>query len=589
MFTISEKDGMRSLASQTRGVLIAGLILAVMSWGIVRDRAQKVWFDELEQEVLEDTLILTGELEVVKRELGGIVSLYRSSEFVSREEFGVYVQPLLGNHPFIQAFEWVPRIDHSEREGFEGITRSVGYAEFHIFGSSGPSEAKQEYFPVHYSEPLPGNEQTLGFDLASDPQLLQLANAARDSGRAVAASRFGPVPNAHSQSDLIILAPFYNKRAERTEERREHLKGFVLGIYRVQDMIDQMVSPYIPKGMNLTVYEEGELVEGNLLYGSPLKNPAMSITNVVNVSNRRWFLVWQATREFRDGPQTLNAFWVGVAIFSGALFLSIIIEMMASRTRVVEREVQVRTEELTLANEKLVEVNDLKNKFLGIASHDLRNPLASIRGYSKFLLDKGTQVKEDTRQEFLTTIKNVSGNMLELISNLLDISVIESGQLKLNPEKSSIKKLAEEKIHLQQILADKKNIRLHADFEEVPEFYFDANRIGQVVDNLLSNAVKYSPPDKEVFVKLVSHGETMTLSVKDEGPGISADEQGQLFQHFQKLSARPTAGESSSGLGLAIAQRIVEEHQGSIGVDSQLGHGATFHFSLPMNNLHQKR
>lgn len=578
---------MRSLAIQTKGVLIVGLILAMVGWGIVRDRAQQAWFDELEQEVLEDTLILTGELEVVKRELLGIVSLYQSSEFVSREEFGVYVQPILGNHPFIQAFEWVPRIDHSEREGFEGITRSMGYADFHIFSSAGPAIEEQEYFPVHYSEPLSGNEGTLGFDLSSDAQLLKLANTARDTGRAVAASRFGPVPNARSQSDLIILAPLYNngKNPERTEGRREYLKGFVLGIYRVGDMIDQMVSPYIPKGMNLTVYEEGDLVEENLLYGEPLKNPAMKITNVVNVSSRRWFLVWQATPEFRGGPQTSNAFWLGVAIFSGALFLSIIIEIMASRTRVVEREVQVRTEELTQANQKLVELNDLKNKFLGIASHDLRNPLASIRGYSKFLIDKGTQVKEETRQEFLTTIKNVSGNMLELISNLLDISVIESGQLKLNPKMSSMKKLAEEKIHLQQILADKKNIRLHSELQDIPEFYFDANRMGQVLDNLLSNAVKYSPPDKEVFVKLVSNGETMTFSVEDQGPGIDPEERGQLFEHFQKLSARPTAGESSSGLGLAIAQRIVEEHQGSIGVDSELGHGATFHFSLPKGNL----
>jgi signal transduction histidine kinase len=106
-----------------------------------------------------------------------------------------------------------------------------------------------------------------------------------------------------------------------------------------------------------------------------------------------------------------------------------------------------------------------------------------------------------------------------------------------------------------------------------------------VLDNLLSNAVKYSPADKEVFVKLVSQDGTVTFSVKDEGPGISPDEQGQLFQHFRKLSARPTGGESSSGLGLAIAQRIVEEHQGSIGVDSQFGHGATFYFSIPVSGL----
>ncbi len=578
---------MRTLASQSKGVLIAGLILAVMGWGIVHDRASKTWFNELEQEVLEDTLILTGELEVVKRELLGIIALYHSSEFVSRSEFGTYVQPLIKNHPFIQAFEWVPRIGHEEKEGFEGITRSMGYAEFHVFGTSGPLTDQQEYFPVHYAEPLSGNEQTLGFDLSSDTQLLKLANTARDTGRAVAASRFGPVPNARPQSDLIILAPFYNNgmNPERTEERREHLKGFVLGIYRVEDMIDQMLSPYIPKGMNLTIYEEGELVADNLLYGKSIKNAAMKIVNVVNVSNRRWFLVWQVTGEFRGGPQIAKAVWTGASIFAVALFLSIIIEMMASRTRVVESEVRLRTEELTLANKKLVEVNELKNKFLGIASHDLRNPLASIRGYSKFLLDKGPQVKEETRQEFLTTIKKVSGNMLELISNLLDISVIESGQLQLNPEKSSIKKLAEEKIHLQQILADKKNIVLHADLEAVPEFYFDANRIGQVVDNLLSNAVKYSPPDKEVFVKLVSNGEDMTLSVEDEGPGIPLNEQGRLFQHFQKLSTRPTAGESSSGLGLAIAQKIVKAHQGSIGVTSEPGAGALFYFSLPIENF----
>ncbi len=578
---------MKTLAGQTRGVLIAGLILAVVGWGIVQERVQKAWFDELEQEVLEDTLILTGELEVVKRELLGIISLYNSSEYVSRSEFGTYVQPLIKNHPFIQAFEWLPHVDHSDREGFETITRSMGYPGFHIFEASGLAEAKQEYFPVHYTEPLSGNEQALGFDLSSDAQLLKWANTARDTGQVVAVSRFGPVPNALSQSDLIVLAPFYsNGRApERTEERREYLKGFVLGIYRVRDMIDQIMSPYIPKGMNLTVYEEGELVADNLLYGIPLKNPAMKIINVVTVSNRRWFLVWQATDEFRGGPKTINAFWMGTAIFAVALFLSIIIEIMASRTRVVESEVQVRTEELTLANKKLHELNELKNKFLGIASHDLRNPLASIRGYSKFLLDKGTEVKEDTRQEFLTTIKNVSGNMLELISNLLDISVIESGQLQLNPKKSSIKKLAEEKIHLQQILADKKNIILYADLEDVPEFYFDANRIGQVVDNLLSNAVKYSPPNKQVFVKLVSSEDSMTISVKDEGAGIPKDEQGRLFQHFQKLSPRPTGGESSSGLGLAIAQKIVEEHQGSIGVKSEPGEGALFYFSLPTRNL----
>ncbi len=552
----------------------------MIGFGIFWDRQHRVWFDELEQEVLEDSLILTGELEVVKRELLGVISLYNSSEYVTREEFGVYVRPLLENHPFIQAFEWVPLVNHAEKEGFETITRSMGYTKFKVFGSQQP---KQEYLPVHYAEPLSDNEQALGFDLQGDKQLFEVTNRARDTGKPIAISNFGDVPNARSKSDLIIFAPFYEggKNFSRPDERREYLKGFVLGIYRIDDMINQMVKRYIPDGMSLTIYEDVELNDENLLYGTSLKKPAMEITNVINVSNKRWFLVWQVTDEFNGGPNTLNAIFVGFGILAVTLFFSVVVEMMASRTRVVEKEVQTRTEELTRANQKLVELNDLKNKFLGMASHDLRNPLASIRGFSKYLLEKGKQVKEETREEFLTTIKTVSGNMLELISNLLDISVIESGQLKLKPEIASMQKLVEEKIHLQQILADKKNISLHTEFEDVSEFSFDASRMGQVVDNLLSNAVKYSPPEKDVYVRLNCKEDKVRFSVQDQGPGITHEERDKLFQHFQKLSAKPTGGESSSGLGLAIAQRIVEEHGGSIGVESQPGEGANFFFELP--------
>ncbi|MBT5867938.1 MAG: hypothetical protein HOH38_03775, partial [Nitrospinaceae bacterium] len=148
---------MKSIAKQTQGIFVSGLILAVIGFGILWDRQHRAWFSELEQEVLEDTLILTGELEVVKRELLGIISLYNSSDYVTREEFGVYVRPVLDNHPFIQAFEWAPLIDHAEKDGFESITRSMGYPDFKIQGST-----QQEYLPVYYAEPLSGNEQVLG-------------------------------------------------------------------------------------------------------------------------------------------------------------------------------------------------------------------------------------------------------------------------------------------------------------------------------------------------------------------------------------------------------------------------------------------
>ena len=116
----------------------------------------------------------------------------------------------------------------------------------------------------------------------------------------------------------------------------------------------------------------------------------------------------------------------------------------------------------------------------------------------------------------------------------------------------------------------------------MPEFPFDANRMGQVIDNLLGNAIKFSPPEKDIHVRLAAKGEMARFSVTDEGPGISREERGRLFEHFQKLSPRPTGGENSSGLGLAIARRIVEEHHGNIEVESEPGSGSTFIVEIPM-------
>ncbi|MFT4580254.1 MAG: CHASE1-domain containing sensor protein, partial [Nitrospinales bacterium] len=327
---------MNTIAKQTQGIFISGLILAVIGFGILWDRQHRAWFGELEQEVLEDSLILTGELEVIKRELLGIISLYNSSEYVTREEFGVYVQPLLDNHPFIQAFEWAPLIGYAEKDGFESITRSMGYPDFKVRGSTQP---RQEYLPVHYAEPLSGNEQVLGFDLKGDKELHKVVNTARDTGKTIAVSSYGRVPNAKSRSELFMVAPYYEggKKYSSPEERREYLKGFVLGVYRIRDMVDQMVKPYVREGMNLLVYEGVELKDEDLVYGSPLKNSSMEITNIVTVANKRWFLVWQATDDFRGGPGAINAFIASAGIFAVALFFSIIVELMASRTRVVEK------------------------------------------------------------------------------------------------------------------------------------------------------------------------------------------------------------------------------------------------------------
>ncbi len=257
-------------------------------------------------------------------------------------------------------------------------------------------------------------------------------------------------------------------------------------------------------------------------------------------------------------------------------------EEVLARIR-IHLELKHLIEELEKQNKKLVELNDLKNKFLGMASHDLRNPLASIHGFSKMLIDHGHALPAETRDEFLHSIHKVSNEMLHLLGDLLNISAIESGKLDLKPTPGSIKDLVEEKVRMYKTMAERKDIRTHSEIEDVKAFSFDPHRIGQVLDNLLSNAIKYSPPGKEIFILLEQQGDRVRFSVRDEGPGISMQDQDKLFQHFVTLDTKPTGDEPSHGLGLAIARKMIEAHHGKIEVESAPGKGSTFRFEIPMN------
>jgi len=231
---------------------------------------------------------------------------------------------------------------------------------------------------------------------------------------------------------------------------------------------------------------------------------------------------------------------------------------------------------------KLEELNNLKTKFLGIAAHDLRNHIVSIRGFSEMLLkDSGDPLSEE-QGDFLTLIHDVSEDMLALLNDLLDISMIESGKITLQLTAGTLKELVEERVRIYSVVGHKKNITLHQELADLPESLFDANRISQIIDNLISNAIKFSSPDTNIYISLSQEEKMARVSVRDEGPGIAPADQKKIFGEFQKLSARPTAGEKSTGLGLSIAKKAVEAHGGNITVESQVNIGSTFSFSIPL-------
>lgn len=227
----------------------------------------------------------------------------------------------------------------------------------------------------------------------------------------------------------------------------------------------------------------------------------------------------------------------------------------------------------------LKQLNDQKNLLLGTAAHDIRGPIGIIKKASELLLNKPGNWEKS--HELLHMINDNAAGMLCLLNDLLDLSAIENGSLNTQPQLSDYCQLIKERIQLYGMDAENKAIAINSDLPKCCKFRFDPMRMTQVVDNLLTNAIKYSPCNSEIKVSLTEEDHYHKLSIEDQGPGIEEEDVPKLFHPFQKLNTKTTAGESSSGLGLAICKNIVDAHQGRIGYKAKDGGGSNFFVMLP--------
>lgn len=234
---------------------------------------------------------------------------------------------------------------------------------------------------------------------------------------------------------------------------------------------------------------------------------------------------------------------------------------------------------------ELRRANAAKNKLLGMVAHDLRNPLAGIRGLSEYLREDGQAGKLTLDQrEMVENIHSASDGMLRMVNELLDVSVIDAGELKIDRQPINLEELLERSVALNTITAAKKGSQIHYQPNPIPVVaLIDGPKVAQVVDNLLTNAIKFSPPQATITMDLQTTSTAFTITVRDQGPGIPEGEKHKLFQDFSCTSVRPTAGEKSTGLGLAICRKIVEGHLGTIRADNQATGGCAFSFSIPID------
>jgi len=248
--------------------------------------------------------------------------------------------------------------------------------------------------------------------------------------------------------------------------------------------------------------------------------------------------------------------------------------------RLQSQEIQKHVKELEQRNEDLQKLNQEKIQIISLVSHDLKGPFNRIFALTQ-LMNSISENLTEGQKEYLGKIHQIAVDGLGMVRNILDSRKVDDKGIDLNSDPFDLSVLLTSYVRNYKAVAEKKKIEIA--FEPNSSLTINADKlyISRVIENLLSNAIKFSPEGKKVFVKLVPLSNGIEFSVRDEGPGISKEDQLKLFQRFQQLTAQPTGGESSSGLGLFIVKTIVDKIGGEILCESEIGHGTKFILRLP--------
>lgn len=259
---------------------------------------------------------------------------------------------------------------------------------------------------------------------------------------------------------------------------------------------------------------------------------------------------------------------------------------LSDANRALKQRVQERTQELQKALERLSELNILKANFVANISHELRTPLTHIKGYLDLLAEGGLGAVNQSQEEALRVMMRSEVRLEQLIEDLIQFSLSSRNKLNLELEKVDLRKLVLNSVDRVQTKARAREVTIRATLDpDLPEVWADEGKIGWVLLQLLDNAVKFTPNGGEVIIQAQSSQRAVKIAVIDSGIGIPKDRIPEIFEPFHQLDGSMTRQYSGTGLGLTMAKRIIEAHGSQVNVESTVGQGSRFEFTLP--SFHQ--
>lgn len=261
-------------------------------------------------------------------------------------------------------------------------------------------------------------------------------------------------------------------------------------------------------------------------------------------------------------------------------------QVKSNELRDKNQELEENISKLSISKEELENLQQQKDDLFAIVIHDIKNPAAVIKSLVELLnsYDLNSNEQQDVIKDILATTKKI----VSLSHEVSRVLALEGGKLRMEVEKVDVRDIVKDVTHRNSIKSKEKNIKVSIDIaNDLNEVECDPQKVDEILDNLYSNALKFTPPNGAVKIKVVSIDDTVVFEVSDNGPGLSENDLKDAFKRGAKLSAKPTAGESSTGLGLWIVKKLVEAHHGRVWVRSSIGKGSVFSFSLPLTQTNE--
>ncbi|MBN2427377.1 MAG: CHASE domain-containing protein [Deltaproteobacteria bacterium] len=522
-----------------------------------------------------------------------IEALFQGSEFVTRDEFQKFVQPVLARHPHILLFGWLPSVKLDDRKTFH---RKLGEEGISLFDEGRENsqlpendEARQVFYPVYYLEGPGKDKLGLGTDMADLPEVYQ-ALAKAEKTRTLGAIKIDWPSQQDNQQIYMVFLPIFGKNYLFETDRPKNdtsLGGFIFGLFPVANILQEIREKHDLSGIKIDFFEplQGSKTLINRLktqQGETLKN-----LEVFKIGNRELLIRSQSLPGYV--PQRLS--WrPGVALAAGIFLVGLLliylehtfrrtaqIELLAEKlsAEVVERK------RVAEAREKLVTELEAKNaeleRFTYTVSHDLKSPLITIRGFTGLLAEDARKGDTERVQADATQIKSATDKMQRLLDELLELSRI--GRLVNPPREIDLNDLIQETLTMLGGRISESKVEISVS-DNLPVIYGDRPRLLEVFQNLIDNAVKFmgKQPTPRVEIYAEKHNEHIKCFVCDNGAGIPERYKNKIFGLFERLDQTC----EGTGIGLALVKRIVEFHGGRIWVESDgEGKGSTFVFTLP--------